>query len=273
MMAKSLDQINLDYARAVSQAEELEQIAGEIGTLMDDSYDACMGAVRNSWKGENADRCFGKGQQLKMQVLTTEADLRKAAAAIRSIAKSVRDAELREHEETMLPGAAIPLMAPYPLFPPELIFLVIIVILAILLLWQLLRLRKLRRGGAERMRSGQKAANSAHAQNGNNPGMKKGNGCPYLVTVENTFTIEITSSPFAIGTDPEGNDFVFEGNPLVSRHHAAIYSTRNKYYLEDLQSTNGTWINGERIPAGKKTELHGGDRVRFANVTFLFRER
>ena len=257
-MAKSLDQINLDYARAVSQAEELEQIAGEIGTLMDDSYDACMGAVRNSWKGENADRCFGKGQQLKMQVLTTEADLRRAAAAIRSIAKSVRDAELREHEETMLPGAAIPLMAPYPLFPPELIFLVIIVILAILLLWQLLRLRKLRRGGAGRMRSGQKAANSA---------------CPYLVTVENTFTIEITSSPFAIGTDPEGNDFVFEGNPLVSRHHAAIYSTRNKYYLEDLQSTNGTWINGERIPAGKKTELHGGDRVRFANVTFLFRER
>ena len=153
---------------------------------------------------------------------------------------------------------AVPGMAPYPLFPPELIFFVIIVILAIQLLWQVLRLRKLRRGGAERMRAGQKAANSA---------------CPHLVTVENTFTIQVTSSPFSIGTDPGGNDFVFEGNPLVSRHHAAIYSIRNKYYLEDLQSTNGTWINGERIPAGKKTELHGGDRVRFANVTFLFRER
>ena len=100
-MAKNPDRINMDYAGAIRQAEELEQIAGEISTLMNDSFDACMGAVRNSWKGENADRCFGKGQQLKMQVLTTEADLRKAAAAIRSIAKSAREAELRAREEAL----------------------------------------------------------------------------------------------------------------------------------------------------------------------------
>jgi DNA-binding winged helix-turn-helix (wHTH) protein len=48
----------------------------------------------------------------------------------------------------------------------------------------------------------------------------------------------------------------------ISRQHVRVYHTDKQYYLEDLESRNGTWLNGQRIEGIH--ELHDGDEVHLA---------
>jgi len=57
-------------------------------------------------------------------------------------------------------------------------------------------------------------------------------------------------------------------SPLISREHARLVLAADGVWLEDLKSTNGTWINGQRIT--KPVALQPGDRVSFASFVFLF---
>lgn len=55
----------------------------------------------------------------------------------------------------------------------------------------------------------------------------------------------------------------------LSRYHAAIeYITGEGFYLKDLGSSNGSFINGELIR--QHSPLHDGDRVRLGSLTFTF---
>jgi len=60
-------------------------------------------------------------------------------------------------------------------------------------------------------------------------------------------------------------------DPKVSRIHACIREEGGRYFLSDLNSTNGTAVN-ERVLKGSETaELFDGDMLRFADVTLTFR--
>jgi len=72
-----------------------------------------------------------------------------------------------------------------------------------------------------------------------------------------------------LGRDPEAN--VWVNLPGVSRRHARIVITRGEALLEDLGSTNGTWVGGERVTTA--TPLGDGDEIRLGPVTVTFRLR
>jgi RsiW-degrading membrane proteinase PrsW (M82 family) len=63
------------------------------------------------------------------------------------------------------------------------------------------------------------------------------------------------------------NEFVVE-HPSVSKRHARITAEESEFSLHDLNSINGTFINGRRIRSAK---LEDGCEVRFGSASFVYR--
>lgn len=56
--------------------------------------------------------------------------------------------------------------------------------------------------------------------------------------------------------------------PAVSRLHARLDYRQGNYYLKDLNSRNGTFLNGERLMPQEAKQITSGDRIAFANVQY-----
>lgn len=70
--------------------------------------------------------------------------------------------------------------------------------------------------------------------------------------------VDIRNFPCVIGRDSSAAKLVLT-DPKVSRVHAQIYQMEQTFYLEDMQSANGTVLNGAKIQ--EATELHSGDVI------------
>lgn len=78
---------------------------------------------------------------------------------------------------------------------------------------------------------------------------------------------ELTKEVILLGRDVT-NEVVL-GDSEVSRQHARLTRTPGGHVLEDLGSTNGTFVNGERLMAPRV--LNHGDTVGFGeNITMVF---
>ncbi|MBE9178426.1 FHA domain-containing protein [Oculatella sp. LEGE 06141] len=65
----------------------------------------------------------------------------------------------------------------------------------------------------------------------------------------------------------------FPNSEIVSRIHADIRLEGDSYYLEDVGSSNGTYINNLPLPVGNRHRLRPGDRIALGKgdkMTFLF---
>ncbi|SFJ08756.1 SpoIIE family protein phosphatase [Planctomicrobium piriforme] len=69
-----------------------------------------------------------------------------------------------------------------------------------------------------------------------------------------------------LGRDPTCD--VILQRQAVSRFHAQVLSNQGHYYLEDLQSTNGTFLNGRRVQ--KRETLQDGDRITLHDIPIAF---
>jgi len=67
-----------------------------------------------------------------------------------------------------------------------------------------------------------------------------------------------TNAKILIGRGDEANIRIGYDN-FCSRRHALIFLDMNSCYLEDLNSTNGTYVNGKRI--NEKIQLNNGDII------------
>ena len=72
----------------------------------------------------------------------------------------------------------------------------------------------------------------------------------------------------AIGRAVESDIVV--SSKRVSRQHARIIKEGHYWLLEDLDSTNGTYLNDERISAPER--LRDGDRISVGQVKFIFHD-
>jgi pSer/pThr/pTyr-binding forkhead associated (FHA) protein len=79
---------------------------------------------------------------------------------------------------------------------------------------------------------------------------------------------ELVSDIVVIGRAPL-NDIVID-NPVVSAQHAILLKIGDSYWLKDLNSTNGTYVNGLLVTYG---ELKDADTIRFGAVMAIFAER
>ena len=73
--------------------------------------------------------------------------------------------------------------------------------------------------------------------------------------------------PMVMGNFKEVADIFFDSK-LVSRMHASIKKEDGKYIFEDLNSSNGSFINGERLENKETRELTSGDIITIASVSF-----
>ena len=71
------------------------------------------------------------------------------------------------------------------------------------------------------------------------------------------------------GVFPDVDLDAFDNDAKVSRRHAKIYRSNGGYFIEDLGSTNGTYVNrGRRLLPGSPQVLSDGDEV-IVGKTFL----
>ncbi|MCD6521334.1 FHA domain-containing protein [Candidatus Calescamantes bacterium] len=81
--------------------------------------------------------------------------------------------------------------------------------------------------------------------------------------------------PFAtkVGRSSEC-DIKITGDLHVSRHHALIIfeEEENKFYIKDMGSKHGTFVNGRKLEEGELKELKDGDHIRLGkSITFTFK--
>ena len=87
---------------------------------------------------------------------------------------------------------------------------------------------------------------------------------------ENGKTIyELKNDSCIIGTKQEDADLVIDEKG-ISRMHARIFSKDEDFFLEDLNSTNGTFKNGLKLKPYEQKKLSKGDEIRLAAKKIYF---
>ena len=65
------------------------------------------------------------------------------------------------------------------------------------------------------------------------------------------------------------NDVVIK-DKFVSKNHLLIREKNQRYYLEDLGSANGTFLNGVKIDPNELIELQNNDKIGVGFIQFIF---
>src|SRR5262245_56454621 len=79
--------------------------------------------------------------------------------------------------------------------------------------------------------------------------------------------LEIKLPQFLIGRDPQCH--LRPASALISKRHCALIQKEGKVFIRDFGSTNGTYVNDERVEGER--ELHHDDQLKVGPVAFSIR--
>lgn len=93
---------------------------------------------------------------------------------------------------------------------------------------------------------------------------------PYLISIARPHEkILINKDTLLIGRLIDSVDYVIP-NRAVGKIHAELKKIGDHYYITDLNSVNGTYVNDERLVCNTDVQLKNGDKIMLANETFTF---
>lgn len=92
----------------------------------------------------------------------------------------------------------------------------------------------------------------------------------YFYDLKTNEKIVVQKFPCIIGSDFGEVDICLE-DASVSRKHAVIRYIQDRFILTDLNSKNGTYVNGKLIQADREVEICDNDMLRFSRNEFVFR--
>lgn len=81
--------------------------------------------------------------------------------------------------------------------------------------------------------------------------------------------LSISIPEYLIGKNPEMVNGAVTHNPAISRVHCKVTYSAGRYYLTDMGSANGTYVNQQRLEKQQTVELHSGDYLKLANSDFI----
>ena len=73
-----------------------------------------------------------------------------------------------------------------------------------------------------------------------------------------------------IGTGTE-SDIKIYGDQSISGKHALILCRKDKFWLSDQLSSNGTFLNGNDLDPNESPEIKDGDQIKLGNTVFKFK--
>ncbi|AFZ45179.1 Forkhead-associated protein [Halothece sp. PCC 7418] len=117
--------------------------------------------------------------------------------------------------------------------------------------------------------------------NAEEPGTSLQRPTPYLLHIQSGEPINLPDNQTQIMLGKPNNnnppDVDLSGLPdaeIVSRQHALIHIEAETYYIEDLGSSNGTYVNNSAVARGERQEISSGDVLALGKedkVTFIFK--
>lgn len=94
-------------------------------------------------------------------------------------------------------------------------------------------------------------------------------GGPKLVGITGEEMILLNKPRVTLGRNKESCDYPIE-RPGIGRVHAQLKVIEGNCFITDLDSKNGTYVNGEKLISNKDYRLNDNDRVSLANADYCF---
>jgi hypothetical protein len=93
---------------------------------------------------------------------------------------------------------------------------------------------------------------------------------PFFKSMKNdNEIIEINKNDFIIGRLENHVDYI-SNNPSIGKIHAEIIKIENSFFIKDLNSKNGSFLNNKRLDSNKKYKLTNNDNITLANAEYKF---
>ena len=91
---------------------------------------------------------------------------------------------------------------------------------------------------------------------------------PFSLVSEDQPAINVSHFPFFVGKDPAHCDYVMATQIGISRYHMKIDREGETFTISDLNSTNGTYINGERLAPHLPRTVRRGDELKIGKCIY-----